>query len=516
MSDRISQKIDTYAKTHLKELRGKEEGRYKLTKYDVAQLMLSSGQLSQADFASWMNTQEGYESQTITTLQKQAVRTGSIFSFDNPLTPEREEAYLDSLDNAFYREPLTGLILSQTTKSKPAAAKASKTFQKDAEIREETVNILLNNAKQALVLISQYHNSIGMISSDAFVQGMNVIGNSFWDSWSGRNDFVTVFENEDAVKEQIKNLESLKTKVKKPMEFEREFKKLFGVDFKAENFEKLADANKKLNEMNAYSGMSEYFKYGIEQLKSNEDLSQFDLEALLSPVFGNDTATVQAYIAKLRKNSTDEEDFRNKLISILQNSKQGIDKELAGFNRAEIEKDFATAYKSAMGDYKSDEIISNYIQSSKMMAMLSETGFVIAGSFMMMGSKAVLNLSSKALNAFGNKLGAQAMKLGMTTLTASAPAAETVVGGLTSRDGMSLERGEQAWEELKNGLMYGSFGAYVSGPLGNLVSKVLSKNPQIFSQIVASQKFTMAAGAAAETTADVLFDRIKSDLTFKE
>ena len=476
MSDSISQKIDTYAKTHLKELRGKEEGRYKLTKYDIAQLMLSSGQLSQADFASWMNTQEGYESQTITTQQKQAVRTGSIFSFNNPLTPEREEAYLDSLDNAFYREPLTGLSLSKTTKSKPSADKPSKTFQKDAEIREETVNILLNNAKQALVLISQYHNSIGMISSDAFVQGMNVIGNSFWDSWSGRNDFVTVFENEDAVKEQIKNLESLKTKVKKPMEFEREFKKLFGVDFKAENFEKLADANKKLNEMNAYSGMSEYFKYGIEQLKSNEDLSQFDLEALLSPVFGNDTATVQAYIAELRKNSTDEEDFRSKLISILQNSKQGIDKELAGFNRAEIEKVFAAAYKSAMGDYKSDEIISNYIQSSKMMAMLSETGFVIAGSFMMMGSKAVLNLSSKALNAFGNKLGAQAMKLGMTTLTASAPAAETVVGGLTSREGISLKRGEQAWEELKNGLMYGSFGAYVSGPLGNLVSKVLSKN----------------------------------------
>lgn len=37
MSDKISEKIDTYARAHLKELRGKENGRYKLTKYDVAQ-----------------------------------------------------------------------------------------------------------------------------------------------------------------------------------------------------------------------------------------------------------------------------------------------------------------------------------------------------------------------------------------------------------------------------------------------------------------------------------------------
>ena len=112
-----------------------------------------------------------------------------------------------------------------------------------------------------------------------------------------------------------------------------------------------------------------------------------------------------------------------------------------------------TAYKLAMGDYKSDEIISNYIHTSQMNAMLSETALVIAGSMLTAGSKVVMNLGNKAVTKLGAKAGSQVLKAGMTAAMASAPAVETVVGGLTSREGMTVEKGEQAWEELKNGLI---------------------------------------------------------------
>ena len=395
MTDKISEKIDTYARAHLKELRGKENGRYKLTKYDVAQYMLSQGQLSESDFASWMNTQEGYQNLNISNKQKQALQRGSIFSFDNPLTPEREKAYLDELDTNFKRDSLTGVVLERTTQKQKISSTPSKELQKEAEIRKNTIEVLLNNAKTAQAMINQYHASIGYISSDAVVQGMNTIGNLVWDSWSGRGDFVTVFEQESGLENEIKALEGLKSKTTKPKEFEREFKKLYGVDFEPKNFEKLADASKELNEMNSYSGLSNYFGFGIEKLKDS-DTSGLEPASLLAPVFGNNVLKAKEYVEELRKECKDENDLREKLIQILTESKSEADKKLAGFDRAKIENDYKSAYKAAMGEYKSDEIISGYIESSKMNAMLTETGLIVAGSLLSMGSSSLLVLKPGA------------------------------------------------------------------------------------------------------------------------
>ncbi len=99
---------------------------------------------------------------------------------------------------------------------------------------------------------------------------------------------------------------------------------------------------------------------------------------------------------------------------------------------------------------------------------------------------------------------------------AALSAAETIVGGITSNEGLTLDKGKEAWEQLKSGLMYNYFAAYVSGPLGNAVQKVLSKNPNFFKSIISSHKFTLVAGTTTETTADVLFDRLTSDLSLRE
>ena len=389
------------------------------------------------------------------------------------------------------------------------------TIEQDTEIRENTVDLLLNNANNALAMIKHYRDNFGYISSDAIVQGSNVIFDKFIDSITGRNDFVTVFENEDATIEEIKKLEELKTKTKKPEEFAKAFKELYGVDFKPENFLNLTHTAERLNRMNAYAGLSKYFEFGINELK-NADTSGFEPAALLAPLFGNNIIKAKEYVDDIRNQCSDENEFRNKLTAKLQEAKQNADKELKGFNRERLENEYRIRYKNAMGNEASDKIIEGYINNSQMCAMLTETGLVIAASLLTMGSSTVVNLTGKAVTKLGAKAGGQAVKAGMTAAMASLPAAETLVSGITSEAGPTEEKINQAWEELKNGLMYGAFGAYVSGPLGNVVSKALSKNPQIFKEIVSSTKFSTSAGTAVETTADVLFDRVTSDLTFKE
>ena len=318
------------------------------------------------------------------------VQRGSIFSFDNSLTPEREEAYLDELDTNFKRDSLTGVVLERTTPKQKISSTPSKELQREAEIRKNTIDVLLNNAQTALVLIEQYRAAIGNLSVDAVQQHIQGTFNSLFDVF-GLNNFASVFEKKSDIENEIKTLESLKSKTMKPMEFEREFKKFYGVDFNPKNFEKLADVRKELNEMNAYSGLSNYFEYGIEKLKDS-DMSSFEPAALLAPLFGNNMAKAKEYVDNLRKECSNENDLREKLTQVLTESKAEADKKLFGFDRAKIENDYKSAYKSAMGEYKSDEAIEEYINASKVSAMLLKTGLIIAGSLLSMGSKTVLNL----------------------------------------------------------------------------------------------------------------------------
>ena len=511
MSNQVSERIDKYTKGNLRELKQEEAktGR-KFTKYDIAQKMLSEGKLSESDFAQWMNTSEGYESSVLTSQQKQALMQGSVWTLN-----QNNENYLDEFDT-YIKDPLTGVKLKGVEKQSKKTNISSE-LANDIEIRENVVDLLLNNAQTALSMIESYHDSIGYISADAFVQGMNVLGNVSWDLLTGRQDFVTVFEQEKGLAQEIETLKKLKNKTKSPMEFAKEFKKLYGVEFKPENFKRLSEVRRQLNELNAYAGLDKYLAFGIEKLK-DADMNSLDPAAYLAPVFCNNPIKAQEYINELKSECKNDEELREKLTSILVESKKETESKLAllEHNRSRLESEFKSAYKSAMGDYKSDEIIEGYINIQRMNAMGTEVAGTIALSMFTMGSSAVMKMSSKAISRMGVKAGSQLVKAGMTGTMAAVPAAETVVGGFTSKSGMTLEKGGQAWEELKNGLMYGAFGAYISGPLGNVVSKVLSKNPQIFSQLVASQKFSLGAGAVAETSADVLFDRITSDLSFKE
>ena len=122
MTNSISQQIDSYAKTHLKELKQEEaKTGKKLTKYDIAQKMLSNNSLSKSDFNSWVKTSEGAESLRLSEWQKTALKNGNVFSFAGGFG---QESYLDSVSE-FSIGNVLGFEKTSTgqIKSKPVETK---------------------------------------------------------------------------------------------------------------------------------------------------------------------------------------------------------------------------------------------------------------------------------------------------------------------------------------------------------------------------------------------------------
>ena len=133
MTTSISQKIDSYAKAHLKELKQEEaQTGKKLTKYDIAQKMLSSGKLSQSDFASWMGTNEGFQSQ-----QKSKV---SIFASQTPFT----ESYLDTMTDTI---EIAGMKYEDTPKNRALKEQSKSNLRKlNKQVKEFTKDTKLTDA----------------------------------------------------------------------------------------------------------------------------------------------------------------------------------------------------------------------------------------------------------------------------------------------------------------------------------------------------------------------------------
>ena len=88
MSDKISQKIDNYARAHLSELKKRETGYVSITKQDVALEMYSQGLLSASDYSLWLSSTECQPSRDISL---------SIWGVSG------EDGYLDSLGDSFER-----------------------------------------------------------------------------------------------------------------------------------------------------------------------------------------------------------------------------------------------------------------------------------------------------------------------------------------------------------------------------------------------------------------------------
>jgi len=437
----------------------------------------------------------------------------------NRLKPEELQQkineYFSSTENKPKGWAVFGLELSdKQNQNKPTQvtqykSQNGKISPNDKNVREFAANLLLNNIVNANEKLENYRNGFGYISSDAVYHGLSNIGDWTWDAFTGRDDFKGYHEKSNDLAKQKTMLQELTNLTSTKIEFEKKFKEIFGIDFDIEAFQNLQQASDDLNKLNTYEALSNRFKNSIDVINKNEGEFNFvSAMALVGPLFGNNMIKANEFVSNLEKDCSTDEEFKEKLIAVLSNAKNEADRNVAMISvktpREHLEANYKQAYKNAMGDYHSSDDIDKFIEVSQRNTMYTEMAIIIASSTLTMGSSAVQGLGAKAVTKFGAKAGGHIFKAGMTAATASLSSVETVVSGLTSKDGLTSAKLSEAGEQLKSGLIFGAFGAYVSGPIGDKVVSLLKSNPNITSSIM--QKVFSGVGFGTEITADALFE----------
>lgn len=392
-------------------------------------------------------------------------------------------------------------------------------------------DFLYNSTSSGLQTITNYNDSIGILNiTDRAVNGFKVL--------TGQQDRIGLQEQMTKEVEEAKKLQ--KAAYSQPGAFESKIERKFGIPYSHSNVEQLKTASEEFTRVSAYHDKVELLEQGFEEVKNilrqeqeyeqakkyvrgaaaasltpPEITSHQKFGEVLLQFCNGDKNVVNEYMKNLSSSMGSRAEIEKNLPQImnelLTKCKEQEQEALLGKTFSQYEQEYNTACKKVFGtkDYK--QTAQNFVNNAKTQAAYTEVGLTIATAILLPGSSTVKTGIQKAALKYGEKTAVQGFKAAMTFGTGSMPAVLSTLNAATSKEGFTPEKIEEIKEKFKNGLVYGGFGAYVSGPLGNAVEKVLSKNPTMLSNIVSK---TM--GTATETSADVLFDRITSDLSFTE
>lgn len=427
--------------------------------------------------------------------------------------------------NNFVDNASTSFSTSQNNQTKEYSR------QQQKELDKFLGDFLYNSASSGLQTIKNYNDSIGILNiTDRAVNGFKVL--------TGQQDRIGFQEQMSKEVEEAQKLQ--KAAYSQPGAFESKVERKFGVPYSHSNVEQLKTASEEFTRVSAYHDKVELLEQGFAQVKTilsqEQEYAQAKkyvkgaAAASLTPPevsshekFGEvllqfcngDQNLVNEYMKNLSSSMGSRAEIEKNLPQImdelLTKCKSQEQEALGGKSFSQYEQEYNTACKKVFGtkDYK--QTAQNFVNNAKTQAAYTEVGLTIATSLLLPGSSAVKSGMQKAALKYGEKAATQGFKAAMTFGTGSMPAVLSTLNAATSKEGFTPEKIEEIKEKFKNGLVYGGFGAYASGPLGNAVEKVLSKNPTMLSNIVSK---TM--GTATETSADIIFDRITSDLSFTE
>ncbi len=435
--------------------------------------------------------------------------------------------------------------------------------EEKTQLREYACEALYKNAKQASNLIKEYRDSYGIISIDALSEGLktvNFIGQAALlnaeDLPAGFDFFKSNRTKEKEFEQKMEVYKNLKTKTSNINEFEKEFKNITEREVVYNAISALQKNETKLQKLSAYKGVLNNiertmgkieFAPNINILKSttSENLGKlFGLkQEEVDKIFEEAYNELEANSGALDK-SQKLVDFKNNLISMLNGAKTRteylLDAELNGIQldksnpfsdmpsvntfsekkskdlikklNSEIEttaSDCKELFKYALGPNNTNEAEA-FIELAQIGGMLGETALTIITSIYTGGMAAPAMAAMKNAGTAG-KIGSQLLKGCLTAANASIPATTSYISAITSQDGLTDEKSAVIKEKLKNGIIYGGLGAYVSGPIGQAVENALTKNIGVFSTALAK-----AYGKGAEISLDVVFDNVIDNIDVKE
>ena len=410
------------------------------------------------------------------------------------------------------------------------------------KLDEFLAQFLYDSATEGLNEITSYNRGIGWVNfTDRAINGFKVL--------TGQEDR---FGLQDRMKKEQQAANELRhTASAQPGAFEAKIERKYGIPFSHENVENLKKASEEFTRVSAYHDKFEKLKKGFKEVKNilrqeqeYEHAKKYvrgAAAAALTPPkqsshekFGKvllefcdgDKELLTQYMDSLSKKYTSSSEIDKNLPKIMDELQKNMDaeykKELNGKSFEKYEAEFNKACEKVLGEKDAKTIAKNFVANAKTQAAFTEIGIVIATSVLLPGSSLVKGAVQRTAVKYGQKAALQGFKAGMTAGAASTPAILSGLNAATSKDGFTPEKIEEIKQKFKNGLIYGGFGAYVSGPLGLAVEKVLSKNPSLLTNLVTKAikptgiTGAQLSGGAVETSADVLFDLLTSDMSLKE
>ena len=437
--------------------------------------------------------------------------------------------------------PDTGISIEKSTPQQNTPKKKYTALEK-AELRNFASQYLLDSATNAYDAIDNYNKSIGIISIDAIVNGFKI--------FTGQEDRHALQER---LGNELKQAEMLNRAASTPGAFEFKFERTRGVLYNPENIENLKNKSQEYLEISAYQEKYNILSDGIKEIKSIMQAEQEYAQAIkyvrgpaaasLTPPetsshekFGEvllqlcngNKELVNQYMEQITSQMGSRAEIEKNMPKILEelqtNFKAEYDKKLAGKNFEQYTKEYEAAYSKALGGKNPEFATQNFIEKAKTQSAYTEMGLIIASSLLLPGSSTVAKGTAALAKQVGTKAAGQIVKGVMTTSTASAPAGLTALNAVTSEKGFTQETKNEMFEELKTGVIYGGFGAYVSGPVGNAVENLIKNKPEVLTGIVSrvmsggktGETIAKASGVMAETSADVVFDQLTSDMSVLE
>ena len=430
-----------------------------------------------------------------------------------------------------------------TSSTPQTSAEKKYTAAEKTELRNFAAQYLLDSATKAHSAIETYNKSVGIISTDAIVNGFKI--------FTGQEDRHSLEQKRN---EELQQAQNLYSSLSQPGAFEAKFERQRGVLYNPENIDKLKEKSEEYLQITAIHEKYQTLQTGTKEIKAilrKEQEYQQSLKhlkgasaATLQPPkpssherFGqmllefcnNDKNLVNEYMSQLTTQMGSKAEIEKNLPKILEelqsNYKQEYTKKLNGKTYEQYTKEYENTYKKALGGTNPETETQNYITNAKMAAGFTEMGIVIASSFLLPGTSSFTKGATALTKKLGAQTASQIIQGTMTVTTAALPTTLTALSAATSETGFTAEKTEEMLEKLKSGLMYGGFAAYVSGPLGNSVTNILKANPQLMTTTLSkafpnlSKMQTATAntlGTGVETSADVLFDLLTSEMSIKE
>ncbi len=382
------------------------------------------------------------------------------------------------------------------------------------ELRQFAVNQIMEDVEGAISALDAVGNNLGVFQR--MVNSPVMIMDALIDSWAGTNLFQDIHETQRKMKDFQSKIRNLPTTASN---FEEEFYNTLGTEYKPEKIKELKMVTGQLEQNLALRAISSaidgLLKYGTKGMTEPQKWNVY--KNLFGQIIGKDAANFKVDMAvKMFGEKYAEKQLKEELKKYQSDFQKQIRK---GLSAEGLQKRYKALYEECFGE-SNTEWTDDYLAMLNGCAMVWEVASVFVGAGEFSASAGFVETSAALSTKFGGKI---LSKAAATVIGASIPAVAESVGHVFTDNGREqLAQGdiagafasETASEKFYTNLMYGAFGAFASGPTGETVSKliqIVSKSPSKIATVMSN-----IVGVGTETTLDVVFDRLTSDLSLTE